>query len=406
MKDSVWFIEGDIKSYFPTIDHDILMKLVARRIRDGIILKLIRTGLKARVFTQKTNQLTESFIPEAGTPQGGILSPLLSNIYLHELDQLMGRLATKYQGTVTATRRRKNPLNNALLRKGMKSEAQRLGIPSRDPFQTEYRNLKYIRYADDFLIGILGPRVLACEVRDEVQRFLKEKLKIELSIEKTHITHISRGVPFLGYVFGRKTLVVRQVYSGRTVKRKMTTPSLTANMKKLIEKMTALKVCTESGNPLPLFRYLRNPQIETNQRINRIIMGLSEWWSIADNRKQAVAFVAYLFRYSLAKMYAAKFHLSRAAAVFKLGGNDLSLPIGRKVKSVVGVGSIQKNEKIPGILYDRYHKIPNPKRNTLPKDWMPEHEKLLREENLTDFISYLQQAGLKRQSTNPIIKLG
>lgn len=90
--------------------------------------------------------------------------------------------------------------------------------------------------------------------------------------------------------------------------------------------------------------------------------------SIADNRKQAIAFVAYLFRYSLAKMYAAKFHLPRVAAVFKLAGNNLSLPIGKKVKSVVGVSSIRKNEKIPGILYDRYHKIPERTRNTLPKD--------------------------------------
>ena len=94
MKDSIWFIEGDIKSYFPTIDPKILMKILERKIQYPTVLRLIRTDLKAKVF-QKYNT---TYIPEVGTPQEGILSPLLYNIYLNELDRFMETLFEQYQG--------------------------------------------------------------------------------------------------------------------------------------------------------------------------------------------------------------------------------------------------------------------------------------------------------------------
>jgi len=103
MKDSIWFIEGDIKNYFPSIDHDILMRILKKKIQDPTIIRLIRTGLKARVFQK---DLT-TYIPEVGTPQGGILSPLLSNIYLNELDQLMENFSKQYQGKVKTNNRKK-----------------------------------------------------------------------------------------------------------------------------------------------------------------------------------------------------------------------------------------------------------------------------------------------------------
>lgn len=108
IKDSIWFIEGDIKkSYFPTINHQILMKILEGKVQDPTILKLIRTGLKAKVF-QENNKI---YIPELGTSQGGgILSPILSNIYLDELDKYMKKLCDQYQDHVKAGNRKKNPL--------------------------------------------------------------------------------------------------------------------------------------------------------------------------------------------------------------------------------------------------------------------------------------------------------
>ena len=200
MKSSTWYIEGDIKSYFPTINHEKLMELIERRVKDKKITGLIREGLKAKIFTTEGTEL----IPEVGTLQGGILSPLLSNIYLHELDVFMQSKTEEWETRSKRTRRNRNQKALDMLIKGKKSDNYRRKIPYYDPKDTAYIKVKYIRYADDFLVGITGSREMARELREEIGKFLREKLKVELSMEKTHITHISKGVPFLGYVIGRR----------------------------------------------------------------------------------------------------------------------------------------------------------------------------------------------------------
>jgi retron-type reverse transcriptase len=196
------------------------MNILERNIQDTTILRLIRTGLKAKVF-----QEDKSFYkPEVGTTLlygGGILSPLLSNIYLNELDQYMSKLCEQYQSDVKPSNRKKNPAANKLLRYGKKSEYINI-------------NCKYIRYADDFIIGTLGPRSMAIEIRDKVKDFLKTELNVALSLEKSQISHITKGIEFLGYLFSIKQLFVKQSYGGSIVKRKMTIPILNINMKKVI----------------------------------------------------------------------------------------------------------------------------------------------------------------------------
>lgn len=390
MKDSIWFIEGDIKSYFPSINHKILMNILERKIQDATILRLISTGLKAKVFQKDQT----SYIPEVGTPQGGILSPLLSNIYLNELDRFMETLCEQYQGNVKPSNRKKNPIANKLLRHGNKSEYYKIRIPSRIPNEIGYRNCKYIRYADDFVIGILGPRHLTVEIRERVKEYLKQELNVELSLEKSKITHITAGIEFLGYIFSRRQLFVKQSYGGTIVTRKMTIPTLDVNMKRVITRLSDANFCTGNGIPIPAFRFLRLPQSEVNIKVNYILRGLSEWWSIAGNRRQAIARVAYIIRYSIAKVYAAKFKLRTMAAVFKIGGNDLSKPIGVRAKSVIGTDEIdtpQGHKKIiSGILFDRYHKIPKPEGNKLKPNWTPEYKKALQQgRSLEDFINIL-----------------
>jgi len=407
MKDSIWFIEGDIQSYFPSIDHKVLMNILERRIQDPTILRLIRTGLKAKVFKKDCT----TYIPEMGTPQGGILSPLLSNIYLDELDWYMERLCEQNQGKVKPENRKKNPAALKLLRSGRKSEYYKLRIPSRIHNEVGYRSCKYIRYADDFVIGILGPRSMAVEIREKVKDFLKSELKVELSLEKTKITNISEGIEFLGYKFSRKQLFIRQSYGGKIVLRKMTIPSLDVNIKRVIARLAEAKFCSGDGSPEPAFRFLRLPQSETNLKVNYILRGLSEWWSIAGNRKQALARIAYIIRYSIAKMYAAKFKLPTVTAVFKIAGNNLSKPIGARVKSVVGADEKDtpkgQKEKLMGILFDRYHKIPKPQGNKLKNDWAPEYLNIFRKGELEpdkflEYIWSIRGASVK----NPLAVMG
>ena len=408
MKDSIWYVEGDIKSYFPTIDHEVLMKIMNKQIRDTYVLQLLRSGLKAKVFTKDK----VIYVPELGTPppQGGILSPLLSNIYLNELDKYMEKLKVQYQGNVKPRGRKNNPQATKLLRTGLKSEYRRLRIPSRIHNEVGYRNCKYLRYADDFVIGVLGPRSMAIEIRDKVKDFLKTELKIELSLEKTKITHVTKGIEFLGYKFGRKTLFTRQKYGDKLVSRKMVIPTLDVNMTRVIARLSQARFCDGNGVPTPAFRFLRLPQSETNHKINYILKGLSEWWSIAGNRRQAIARVAYIIRYSIAKVYAAKFKLPTVASIFKIAGNDLSKPIGNKAKSVIGAdeSNVPKGHKgqLKGILFDRYHKIPRPKGSKLKPHWIPEYLVALQEHQLNaeEYLKHIWD-NRKAEARNPLVAM-
>jgi RNA-directed DNA polymerase len=166
-----WVVEGDIKGAFDSIHHEILLKLLAQRIADQRILNLIDRFLKAGVMEGSLFRTTE-----VGTPQGGICSPLLANIYLHQLDLFWWN---KY---------------GCLNRK----EKERRRI-------RQQGNCALIRYADDWLLLTNGSKAEAYRLRDEIQSFLREELKLELSVEKTHVTHVNNGFDFLGFHIRRYT---------------------------------------------------------------------------------------------------------------------------------------------------------------------------------------------------------
>jgi len=204
-KGTIWFIEGDIKGCFDNIDHTILLEIIQRDIEDGRIAQLIRNLLKAGYMEQWWYNETLS-----GTPQGGIISPLLANIYLNELDRFVEHtLIPTYR---RGERRERNPAYNRLsneLRKARKNgESETISrltremhnITAVDPFDPHYRRLRYVRYADDFLLGFAGPRKEAEEIRERIAEFLEQKLKLTLSKEKTLITHAgNEKAKFLGY---------------------------------------------------------------------------------------------------------------------------------------------------------------------------------------------------------------
>jgi group II intron reverse transcriptase/maturase len=200
-----WFIEGDIKGCFDTIDHEILLAILARDIHDGRLLNLIRMSLTAGVLENWTYHETHS-----GTPQGSVLSPLLANIYLNELDSYIeDELTPAYtKGARRAYSRDYQRLDDEMRkawRRGDKLaahqfEQQKRQTPSQDTHDPNFRRLNYVRYADDFILGFIGPKQEASAIRTAIGDFLHTQLKLTLSPEKTLITHArTQHARFLGY---------------------------------------------------------------------------------------------------------------------------------------------------------------------------------------------------------------
>jgi group II intron reverse transcriptase/maturase len=202
---TIWFIEGDIASCFDKLSHELLLQTLSEHIHDGRFLRLMRALLDAGYMEDWTWNKTLS-----GVPQGGILSPLLSNILLDKLDRFVEtvliprhtkgvrkRVNSEYHNLITGSyqyRRR----GNAQMAAKLREQAQKL--PSIDTNDPDYRRLKYVRYADDFLLGFVGPRSEAEEIKRELREYLRDELKLELSEEKTLITHAkSEAARFLGY---------------------------------------------------------------------------------------------------------------------------------------------------------------------------------------------------------------
>ena len=202
---TVWFIEGDISDCFGSLDHQILLTILAEKIRDQRFLRLIGHMLRAGYLEDWEYHDTLS-----GVPQGGVVSPILSGIYLDKLDQFVEQELIP-QNTRGAHRAR-NPdyrgLEHQLItarRHGDRAAARKLKrqmrkLPSGDPVDPGYRRLRYIRYADDHLLGFIGPKAEAEQIKASLAEFLRETLGLELNQDKTLITHArTQRARFLGY---------------------------------------------------------------------------------------------------------------------------------------------------------------------------------------------------------------
>jgi group II intron reverse transcriptase/maturase len=202
---TAWFVEGDISDCFGSLDHEILLGILAEKIRDNRFLRLIRNMLKAGYLEDWTYRDTLS-----GVPQGGTVSPILSNVHLDKLDKFVEQeLIPQYtRGATRAANpayRQADALLRRARRRGDRAEARRLflemrALPSTDPMDPGYRRLKYIRYADDHILGFTGPKAEAEEIKARLAEFLRETLGLELNQQKTLITHArSQRARFLGY---------------------------------------------------------------------------------------------------------------------------------------------------------------------------------------------------------------
>lgn len=202
---TAWFIELDVAQFFDRLDHDVLVGILAERIHDGRFLRLIAALLKAGYLERWRFNGTLS-----GVPQGGIVSPVLANAYLDRLDQWVE--TTLLPAYTRGARRRPNPEYKRLMRRaknlrrtGRRQEARPLRrqaqrLPSVDPDDPNYRRLRYVRYADDVLLGFNGPRAEAEVIKQQIGSFLREQLHLDLSEPKTLLTHArTDAARFLGY---------------------------------------------------------------------------------------------------------------------------------------------------------------------------------------------------------------
>ena len=186
-----WFIEGDISKCFDTFDHKLLVHLVSKRINDKGFIDLLHKALRAGYMFQG-----HFYSPELGTPQGSIVSPILCNILLHGLDEFV---LAKQKDFQAGKRRKTNPLWRKLTRAGQIKEVHDRNIGSRLHKDPSYKRLKYVRYADDFLLGVIGNKADCVEIRDKIHNFLLNELKLNLNLDKTKITHARQDkAHFLG----------------------------------------------------------------------------------------------------------------------------------------------------------------------------------------------------------------
>ena len=200
-----WFVEGDIKGSFDNIDHEVLLSVLGEKLHDNRFLNLLKYLLKAGFMEDWKYGRTLS-----GTPQGGVVSPILANIYLDRLDKFVENvlIPAHTRGTVRRDNREYTRLlNRAKYHKSQGHHAlalqlrkQMQQLSSVDSYDPGYRRLRYVRYADDFVLGFIGPKVEAQQVKESLETFLRDSLKLELSKEKTLITHAtSQAARFLGY---------------------------------------------------------------------------------------------------------------------------------------------------------------------------------------------------------------
>lgn len=329
---SKWFVEGDIKGFFDNIDHDVLIRILQERIADERFIRLIRKFLNAGYIENWTFHKTFS-----GTPQGGIISPILANIYLDKLDKYMKEYTLYFdKGAKRKPTRERMDFENErkrLVRKlpKVENEAERAKViamikanekarilySSCDEMDENYKRIKYVRYADDFLMGVIGSKEDAKTIKEDIKNFLNDKLKLGLSDEKTLITHTEKTARFLGYeIFVRKSDAPRRDKKGRLRrsynKRVYLKISMEVIKKKLFD-YGVLEFRYHNGKEIwkPKCRsgLIFNDDLEILDRYNREIRGFYNYYSLANNCSELHNF-KYIMEYSMYKTFAGKYKSS------------------------------------------------------------------------------------------------
>jgi len=343
-----WFFEGDIKAYFDTIDHHILIGILRKRIKDEMFISLIWKFLRAGYLENWIYNATYS-----GVAQGSGFSPILANIYLNEFDKYMEEYAEKFsKGTVrqhnneyTASNSRHQRYSEKLrktwntlsdeekdfaLKERKLLRKDFLSLPSKEPMDSEYKRLQYTRYCDDFIIGIIGSHEDALQIKADITTFLNDKLKLQLSDEKTLITNGKEKARFLSYditvckdTSTKKTARGQsRVFSDKVKlyvpKEKWVNHLLQNDVLKIINR----KGEKELWKPLQRNEYIHLQTNEMIMKYNEQIRGLYNYYRLTSNVSVLNKYY-YVMEYSLYKTVAAKYKITMRQARLKFTRDNI-----------------------------------------------------------------------------------
>lgn len=328
-----WFIEGDIKGFFDNIHHDILIDILKGRISDDRFIRLIRKFLKAGYIEDWVYHKTYS-----GTPQGGIISPILANIYLDKLDKYMQeyiqkfnkgkdrkrnpeyrKLETKRRNLVEKLKKAESKADKDIIKAEIRQvEMERRDVPYSLPMDESYKRMQYVRYADDFLIGVIGSKKDCEMTKKDIAEFLSAKLGLELSQEKTLITHGQKKAHFLGYsIYVRKSNLPKKDKQGRMVRNHGGRIVLEVESSTIRDKLLSLKAMEityvdgkEIWKAKARYSMKDSDDLEILRTYNSEIRGFYNYYSIANNSSIINSF-KYIMEYSMYKTYATKYRTTK-----------------------------------------------------------------------------------------------
>lgn len=328
-----WFIEGDIKGFFDNIHHDILIDILKERISDDRFIRLIRKFLKAGYIEDWVYHKTYS-----GTPQGGIISPILANIYLDKLDKYMQeyiqkfnkgkdrkrnpeyrKLETKRRNLVEKLKKAESKADKDITKAEIRQvEMERRDVPYSLPMDESYKRMQYVCYADDFLIGVIGSKKDCEMTKKDIAEFLTAKLGLELSQEKTLITHGQKKAHFLGYsIYVRKSNLPKRDKLGRMVRNYGGRIVLEVESSTIRDKLLSLKAMEityvdgkEIWKAKARYSMKDSDDLEILRTYNSEIRGFYNYYSIANNSSIINSF-KYIMEYSMYKTYATKYRTTK-----------------------------------------------------------------------------------------------
>ena len=379
-----WFVEGDIKGFFDNIDHNVMINVLRKRIRDERFLRLIRKFLNAGYM--EDNQLHQSY---SGTPQGGIISPILANIYLDQFDKYMAELKKRFdRGEKRAVNKEYRKLSDKRVRlrrklENTQSEEERQtllksiweldkihkSIPCKNPMDADFRRLQYVRYADDFIIGIIGTKEDARTIKQEISAYIASQLKLELSDEKTLVTKATDRAKFLGFEIRvtPQSNLTKKTKSGTKARNfsghVMLEVPTSVIQKKLLE-LGAMKIevhnRTESWKPIHRGNLVRRTDLSILDQYNGEVRGFCNYYSIANNRSKLHKF-RYIMEYSFYKTLACKYRTSKRKIIAKYRiGKDIGVKYqdnqGKEKVRLFWRGTLARNPYPMGSETDVIHK--------------------------------------------------